>query len=80
MVIREWNKFRRAMPVEDREYVDRLVGMAMRHSHEASYMASPEPVEPVFLSILVEMLMELDRVRGVGTARERLDVAREDDD
>jgi len=80
MVVREWNKFRRAMPVEDREYVDRLVGMAMRHSHEASYMASPEPVEPVFLSILVEILMELDRVRGVGTARERLDVAWEDDE
>ncbi|MCI0497453.1 MAG: hypothetical protein L0Z54_04065 [Thermoplasmata archaeon] len=75
MVAQGWQKYRRAMAPADRAYLDRLLEMAMRHSHEGAYMASPEPTEPIFLSILVEMLREMDDLRRLarGVAPGRLD-------
>ena len=74
MAAQAWQRFRRALPPGDRGYVDRLLEMAMRHSHEGAYMASPEPTEPIFLSILVEMLREMDDLRRLahGVAPGRL--------
>jgi len=60
-IISDWKEFRRALRREDREAFDALVNRARQHSSAASYQASADPVETIFLSMLVDMEKELGR-------------------
>jgi hypothetical protein len=55
-----WLKTSRAMKKEDQVYGQRLAEMAKKHSSEAFY-ALDDPLEAAVLSVLVEMLKEMDK-------------------
>jgi hypothetical protein len=60
----EWSKFRRALRREDQELFDELFCFAKYHSAPASYFSTPNPMEPIFMAILVELLKEIRRLRS----------------
>jgi hypothetical protein len=62
-VIAGWNEFRRALRTEDREAFDAVVNRARLHASAASYQASTDPVETVFLAILLEQEKEIRRLK-----------------
>jgi len=71
-------KLRRALRAEDREHFDELFEYARRNVQAAVQAASPDPMESVFLLILVEMQKEIGelkaRIREL-EAKERLLIA-----
>ncbi len=60
----EWNKFRRALRKEDQDLLDELFSFAKYHSAPASYFSTPNPMEPIFMAMLVELLKEIKRLRS----------------
>ena len=60
----EWNKFRRALRKEDQDLFDELFSFAKYHSAPASYFSTPNPMEPIFMAMLVELLKEIKRLRS----------------
>ena len=50
----EWNDFKRALRSMDRDAFEELMNHARRHAAAGSNMSSPNPFEPVVMSILVE--------------------------
>ena len=54
-IISEWSRFRRALRKEDQGAFDRVMNHAREHASAASYQASADPVEMIFLSILIEL-------------------------
>lgn len=60
----EWSKFRRALRKEDEELLDELFGFAKYHSAPASYFSTPNPMEPIFMAILIELLKEIKRLKS----------------
>lgn len=64
-----WAKFRRALRKEDQEAFDALFGAAKYHAAAASYASRLNPLEAIFLSILLEHQKALDdlRVRLAGS-------------
>lgn len=60
-MVADWREFRSALRREDRDAFDALVNRARRHSSAASYQASADPVETIFLSMLVDLEKELGR-------------------
>ena len=75
----QWGKFRRALRKEDQDLLDNLFNFAKYHSASSSYFSTPNPMEPIFMAILIELLKELRRLkdelgaRGEGYARESSD-------
>ncbi|MFO7991968.1 MAG: hypothetical protein R6U61_06725 [Thermoplasmata archaeon] len=61
-IIAEWSKFRRALRKEERERFDELMTKAKRHASAAQYQANSDPMESVFISILLEHELVLDRL------------------
>ena len=61
-IISEWKKFRRALRKEEREKFDELMTEAKKHASAAQYQANVDPMESVFISILLEHQMMLDRL------------------
>ena len=57
---RSWAKFRRALRKEDQEAFDALFGAAKYHVAAASYASQLNPLEAIFLSILLEHQKALD--------------------
>ncbi len=72
-IIQEWNGFKRALRREDRERFERLMQMAQRHASAASYQPRTDPMESVFMSILVEMEKEIETLREKVDEYERMD-------
>jgi hypothetical protein len=62
-VINSLNDFRRALRKDDRKIFDELMAKARVHSSAGSYQASLDPTETLFLSILIEMAREQERLR-----------------
>ena len=59
-----WAKFRRALRKEDQEAFDALFGAAKYHVAAASYASQLNPMEAIFLSILVEHQKALDALNA----------------
>jgi hypothetical protein len=62
-LVSEWQEFRRALRKEDREAFDRLMEKARMHASAASYEARIDPVESMFMSILLEQEKEIGELR-----------------
>jgi hypothetical protein len=62
-MIDEWQGFRKALRKEDREAFDRLMDRARTHASAASYDTRVDPVESLFMSILLEQEKELVELR-----------------
>ncbi|MCH7915824.1 MAG: hypothetical protein IH856_22770 [Deltaproteobacteria bacterium] len=76
----EWNKFRRALRKEDQELLDDLFGFAKYHSAPSSYFSTPNPMEPVLMAMLIEILKEVRRLKFELRAKEEdLDVREKSD-
>ena len=58
------NRFRRALRVEDREHFDALFEIARRNTQAAVQAAAPEPMEPIFLLVMIEMLKEIGSLKA----------------
>ncbi|MFW6040885.1 MAG: hypothetical protein ACOC85_03515 [Thermoplasmatota archaeon] len=72
-LIFEWKKFRRALRKEEREKFDKLIEQAKKHASTSQYEARIDPVESLFMSILLEHQIKLDRLeRRINN--ERLDI------
>lgn len=65
-IIDEWKGFRRALPPEDREAFDHLLEHIRDHAAAGSNCESPDPVESMILSILLE---HEKRIRGMAKER-----------
>ena len=66
-----WARSSRALKKEDRQYGEKLVELAKKHSSEA-FMACDDPLEAVVFSVLVETIKRQDQAE----ARVREDVDR----
>lgn len=76
----EWSKFRRALRKEDQELLDDLFGFAKYHSAPSSYFSTPNPMEPVLMAMLIEILKEVRRLKFELKAKEEdLDVREKSD-
>ncbi len=62
-IISEWSKFRKALRKEEREAFDEMMLSAKKHASAAQYQANPDPVESVFMSVLLEQQLELQRLK-----------------
>lgn len=60
----EWSRFRRALRREDQGILDELFGFAKYHSAPSSYFSAPNPTEPIFMAMLVELLKEIKRLKS----------------
>lgn len=57
-------KFRRSLRKQDQELFDELFERARLHVQAAVQAANPDPMESIFLSVLIEMLREEKRLRS----------------
>ena len=81
MVLAEQQKrlgqFRRTLRKQDQELFDELFERARLHVQAAVQAANPEPMESIFLSVLIEMLREEKHLRArVGELEKELRNAR----
>lgn len=58
------SKFRRSLRKQDQELFDELFERARLHVQAAVQAANPDPMESIFLSVLIEMLREERRLRS----------------
>ncbi len=63
MIMEDWKKFKRALRKEDKEAFDNVMRKAKHHASAASYQASVDPTEMIFLSVLIEQEKELRRLK-----------------
>lgn len=59
----EWAKFRRALRKEDQQLLDELFAYAKFHSAPASYLSTPNPMEAILVSVALELLKEVKRLK-----------------
>jgi hypothetical protein len=68
MVLAEQQKrlghFRRSLRKQDQELFDELFERARLHVQAAVQAANPEPMESIFISVLIEMLREEKHMRA----------------
>lgn len=68
MVLAEQQKrfgnFRRTLRKQDQELFDELFERARLHAQAAVQAANPEPMESIFISVLIEMLREEKHLRA----------------
>ena len=68
MVLAEQQKrlgqFRRSLRKQDQELFDELFERARLHAQAAVQAAYPEPMESIFISVLIEMLREEKHLRA----------------
>ncbi|MBI5167820.1 MAG: hypothetical protein HY998_08845 [candidate division NC10 bacterium] len=57
-----WAKYRRALRREDREAFDSLFGKAKLHVAEAAYASRVSAMEPIFMSMLLELYKAVSRL------------------
>ena len=56
----DWGKFRRALRREDQERLDALFEMARHHAGPAAYAGRPNPMEPILIGMLIELLRRVE--------------------
>lgn len=59
----EWRKFRRALRKEDQEILDELFSFAKYHSAPGAYFSAPNPMDTLFMAMLVELAKEVRKLR-----------------
>jgi hypothetical protein len=59
----EWQGFKKALRKEDRAAFDSVMEKARKHASAASYAARVDPVESLFMSILIEQEKEIETLR-----------------
>jgi len=59
----QWGPYRRALRIEDREAFDAVMDLARRHASASSFMVDADPMDALFMSILVEQQKELLELR-----------------
>lgn len=64
-IIRELSVFRRALRGEDKNAFDSLMNKAREHASSCTVAPALEPMDAIFLSILVEQQKELNSLREV---------------
>ena len=64
-IVEELSAFRRALREEDRNAFDSLMNKARAHASSCTVVPLLDPMEAVFLSILVEQQKEINALRGV---------------
>jgi hypothetical protein len=57
-------QFRRSLRKQDQELFDELFERARLHVQAAVQAANPEPMESIFISVLIEMLREEKHLRA----------------
>jgi hypothetical protein len=57
-------QFRRTLRKQDRELFDELFERARLHVQAAVQASNPEPMESIFISVLIEMLREEKHLRA----------------
>ena len=62
-IINSWSDYRRALSAEDRKVFDAVVNRARMHASASTYAAFSDPVEGVFLSILLEQEKEIKELK-----------------
>ena len=59
-----WGKFRRALRREDQERLDALFEMARHHAGPAAYASRPNPMEPILIGMLIEMMRRIEALEA----------------
>ncbi|MDY6930493.1 MAG: hypothetical protein SVJ22_01060 [Halobacteriota archaeon] len=59
----EWGDFRKALRKKDRESFDRLMEKARSHSSASGYALRLNPMESLFMSILLEQEKDIEDLR-----------------
>jgi hypothetical protein len=62
-LIAEYGQYRRALRAEDRLAFDALMNKARRYASASGYQTPADPMDTVFLSILLGIQHELDELR-----------------
>src|SRR3972149_2988623 len=60
-IIEELSTFRRALYGEDKIIFDKLMNMARKHASSGTILPTLDPINVLFLSILIEQQKELDK-------------------
>ena len=58
------SKFRRTLRKQDQELFDELFERARLHVEAAVQAANPDPMESIFISVLIEMLRDVQHLRS----------------
>jgi polyhydroxyalkanoate synthesis regulator phasin len=58
------NKFRRTLRKQDQELFDELFERARLHVQAGVQSANPEPMESIFISVLIEMLKDARHLKA----------------
>jgi hypothetical protein len=62
-IVSDWLPYRRALRDRDRKVFDALMTKARMHTSASSYANRMEPLESVFMSILLEQQKEIELLR-----------------
>ncbi len=62
-VINGWKDYRRALSKQDKEVFDAVLNRARLHASASTYAAFSDPVEGIFLSILLEQEKEIRELK-----------------
>jgi hypothetical protein len=62
--IKRWEGYRRALRKEEREAFDRMMDACRLHSSASGHAARPEPLEAMFMSILLEHQRRLEALES----------------
>jgi hypothetical protein len=63
----QWGPYRRALRVEDREAFDAVMELARMHASASSFMVDSDPMDALFMSVLVEQQKEILALRRGGS-------------
>jgi len=70
-IVEELSEFRRALRGEDRNAFDTLMNKARQHASSCTVAPLLDPMEAMFLSILVEQQKEINSLREAASIDER---------
>jgi tellurite resistance protein len=62
--IKRWDGYRRALRSEEREAFDRMMDACRLHSSASGQATRPEPLEAMFMSILLEHQRKLESLKA----------------
>jgi hypothetical protein len=62
--IKKWDGYRRALRQRDREAFDRMMDACRLHSSASGQATRPEPLEAMFMSILLEHQRKLEALEA----------------
>jgi len=62
--IKKWDGYRRALRQRDREAFDRMMDACRLHSSASGQALRPEPLEAMFMSILLEHQRKLEALEA----------------